>query len=65
MSTFPCDICNMRKLTKVVYQSIFTPNDSEEKCEYSCSLYKVPCDKYAGRVCKSVKKYLMRNHEVI
>lgn len=57
---FPCDICNRRKRTKVVYQTVLAPNDSEEKCEYSCTLYNVPCDINAGAKCKSVRKWGQR-----
>lgn len=58
---FPCDICNRCKRTKVVYQTFLAPNDSEEKCEYSCTLYNIPCDMDAGTKCKSVKKWVQRH----
>lgn len=62
MSTFPCDVCNKCITTKVVYQTVLTPNDSEEKCEYGCTLYNIPCDTNAGSRCKSVRKWLKKNN---
>ena len=62
MNTFPCDICNKCIRTKVVYQTVLTPNDSEEKCEYCCTLYNIPCGTNASSRCKSVRKWLKNNN---
>ena len=62
MSTFPCYICNKCIRTKVVYQTVLTPKDSQEKCQYGCTLYNIPCDTNAGSKCRSVRKWLKKNN---
>lgn len=59
--SFPCDKCSRCVRTKVVYQTLKHYHDSEEKCEYGCTLYNIPADLNAGSKCKTVRKWLKKN----